>query len=107
MRRTSTSPLSAPGRLTAGLLAFLLCTSPLPAQTGLPTVALLNETAQAGDQAGKKSLHEALQEINRVRGVFFMYDEQLLNGKHVNELSDFSGSLDRVLHRLLRNSGLQ
>ncbi len=107
MRRTSTSPLSAPGRLTAGLLAFLLCTSPLPAQTGLPTVALLNETAQAGDQAGKKSLHEALQEINRVRGVFFMYDEQLLNGKHVNELSDFSGSLDRVLHRLLRNTGLQ
>ena len=54
----------------------------------------------------KQNLSEALQNLNQKKGISFAIDQQKLGDKQVNKITDFSGSIEQILLKILRNTGL-
>lgn len=54
----------------------------------------------------KSLLLVELKELNRIKGVYFMFSDKSLNKKNVNKISDKSGDVENTLDRMLLNTGL-
>jgi hypothetical protein len=57
-------------------------------------------------QNSKQNLSEALQILNQKRGISFAIDQQKLGNKQVNKITDFSGNIEQILAKILKNTGL-
>jgi outer membrane receptor for ferrienterochelin and colicin len=57
-------------------------------------------------QNPKQNLSEALQNLNQKRGISFAIDQQKLGDRQVNKIKDFSGSIEQILTKMLKNTGL-
>ncbi len=55
----------------------------------------------------KQKLLVVLKELNETKGVYFLFAEQSLADKLVNPADGTDGSIERILDKVLKNSGLQ
>lgn len=55
----------------------------------------------------KQTLFNVLKELNKTRGVYFLFSEQSLGDKMVNPLEDNNASVEKTLDQLLKNTGLK
>ncbi|GGA88371.1 SusC/RagA family TonB-linked outer membrane protein [Puia dinghuensis] len=67
------------------------------------------DTDQPADNLQKATLFKVLKELNRTRGIYFLFSEQSLGTKLVNALpaGNGSGSIEKTLEQVLRNTGLK
>lgn len=67
-----------------------------------------NRTADDSDeQQEKQTLLTALKELNRVKGVYFLFSEEKLSDVMVNEIRDIEKNTPKILDDLLKNTGLK
>lgn len=57
--------------------------------------------------AQKESLFNVLKELNRTKGVYFLFSEQSLGHKLVNPLAGTEATVEKSLEQVLRNTGLK
>jgi outer membrane receptor for ferrienterochelin and colicin len=57
-------------------------------------------------QNSKQNLSEALQILNQKRGISFAIDQQKIGNKQVNKITEFSGNIEKILTKILKNTGL-
>src|SRR5260221_437161 len=55
----------------------------------------------------KESLFKVLKEMNRTRGIYFLFSEQSLGNRMVNPLPATNASIGKTLDEVLKNTGLQ
>jgi TonB-linked SusC/RagA family outer membrane protein len=75
------------------------------------TVKVAGQKANDKDQpeAGlqKQTLFNVLKELNRTRGIYFLFSDQSLGTKIVNALPEGNNSVERTLQQVLMNTGLK
>ena len=59
------------------------------------------------DTPQKQTLFTVLKELNKTRGVYFLFSEQTLGDKLVNPLEANDASIEKTLDQLLKNTGLK
>jgi TonB-linked SusC/RagA family outer membrane protein len=59
------------------------------------------------DTNDKQTLIVVLRELNRTKGVYFLYSEQELGNKMVNPARDMKPDVEKILDDVLKNSGLK
>src|SRR5882757_7304031 len=59
------------------------------------------------DTPQKQTLFTVLKELNKTRGVYFLFSEQSLGDKLVNPLEGNETSVEKTLDQLLKNTGLK
>src|SRR4051812_48956498 len=63
----------------------------------------LQSTLQKKDTVGQQSLLEVLKELNKKRGVFFLYAEENMSQRLVHPLKGLDGDIDKILSEVLKN----
>lgn len=58
------------------------------------------------DKALKSLLLDQLKELNKVKGVYFMFSDQKLSNKVVNRIGDMNENTESILEKMLQNTGL-
>lgn len=58
------------------------------------------------DSNGKQTLLTVLKELNKHKGVFFLYSDNSFSEKLVNPLKDLQNDVEKILRDVLKNSGL-
>jgi len=56
--------------------------------------------------APKSQLLQALTELNRIKGVYFMFSDNSLGKRYINQVQDMSGNVEHTLDKMLFNTGL-
>lgn len=64
-------------------------------------------TAGFQDTNGKQTLLTVLKELNKQKGVFFLYSDKSLSQKLVNPLKDLHNAVETILDDVLKNTGLK
>jgi TonB-linked SusC/RagA family outer membrane protein len=59
------------------------------------------------EKAEKQTLFSTLKEINKARGIYFLFSEKEIANTPVNNLNDLNGPIEKLLEKLLDNTGLQ
>ena len=98
------------GCLTAGLLFF----SPVSSQNGYvfrdgKTKASVKTAAvlQKDTNADRQTLFNVLKELNKTKGVYFLFSDQFLGDRLVNKVSDTKKGIENILEEVLKGSGLK
>jgi hypothetical protein len=91
---------------------LLICSIGSPAQNGIAygdtkgkTPAWSNNRAE--DTNDQKTLFTVLKELNKKRGVYFLFSEEGLSQKLVNPVIDDAQSIEKILDAVLKNTGLK
>ncbi len=92
--------------------ALLICSIGSPAQNaiaygdtkGKATAWSNNRGEDTNDQ---KTLFTVLKELNKKRGVYFLFSEEGLSQKLVNPVIDEAQSIEKILDAVLKNTGLK
>ncbi len=67
----------------------------------------LENRDKAEENPQKLTLFNALKELNKTRGVYFLFSEQSLGDKLVNPVENNTGDIEKTLDRVLKNTGLK
>src|SRR5687767_5738411 len=59
------------------------------------------------DTNGKQTLISVLKELNRLKGVFFLYSEESMSQRPVNRVKNLDIEVERILEEVLKNTGLR
>jgi len=59
------------------------------------------------ESAPKEALFKVLKELNRTRGVYFLFSEQSLGSRQVNTLPNSQDNIEKILGEVLKNTGLK
>ncbi|HYC28300.1 MAG TPA: STN domain-containing protein, partial [Chitinophagaceae bacterium] len=59
---------------------------------------------QASD---KQTLFNVLKDLNKQKGVYFLFSDPLLGNKPVNPVADMQATIDKILDQVLKNTGLK
>jgi TonB-linked SusC/RagA family outer membrane protein len=59
------------------------------------------------DTNGKQSLISVLKDLNKQKGVYFLYSEESMSQRLVNKVKNMEGDIERILEDVLKNSGLK
>jgi TonB-linked SusC/RagA family outer membrane protein len=57
-------------------------------------------------QTGKQSLLSVLKELNKTKGVYFLFSEESIGAKMVTPVKDQNGDIEKILKELLEDTGL-
>src|SRR5438128_522220 len=92
--------------------ALLICSIGSPAQNAVAygdtkgkTTAWSNNRVE--DTNDQKTLFTVLKELNKKRGVYFLFSEEGLSQKLVNPVIDDAQSIEKILDAVLKNTGLK
>lgn len=93
----------------------LLCAVNLPAQNGYVRTANKSYTsdatrhysANAGDTNEKQTLISVLKDLNKQKGVYFLFSDEGLGTKAVNPIKDPQATVEKILDDVLNNTGLK
>jgi TonB-linked SusC/RagA family outer membrane protein len=91
---------------------LLICSLGSPAQNGFAygsskekaPVYSGNRTQDTNDQ---KTLFSVLKDLNKKKGVYFLFSEEGLSQKLVNPVTDDAQSIEKILDGVLKNTGLK
>ena len=67
----------------------------------------VQSTSRSEDSNDKQTLITVLKELNRTKGVFFLFSDQDLGGKMVNPARNMQSDVERILDDVLKNTGLK
>ena len=95
--------------------ALLLISANTIAQDGFSYATSSNKLSknrnnyQAGtqDTNGKQSLITVLKDLNKQKGVYFLYSEESMSERLVNKVKNMQGDIERILDEVLKNTGLK
>lgn len=59
------------------------------------------------DTNGKQTLLSVLKDLNRQKGVFFLYSDKSISQKLVNPLKDLNSTIEKILDDVLKDTGLK
>lgn len=59
------------------------------------------------DTNGKQTLISVLKDLNKQKGVFFLYAEESMSQRLVNRVKNMQGDIEKILEDVLKNSGLK
>ncbi|MGE5106097.1 MAG: SusC/RagA family TonB-linked outer membrane protein, partial [Sphingobacteriales bacterium] len=59
------------------------------------------------EKADKQTLSAVLKELNRSKGIFFLYSDHALGNKIVNPANDKEANIEKILDQVLKNTGLK
>ena len=59
------------------------------------------------DTNGKQSLITVLKDLNKQKGVYFLYSEESMSERLVNKVKNMQGDIERILDEVLKNTGLK
>ena len=96
-------------RLCRLLLIFVLI-APLSNVQGQYAFSTKNKYGNSGSSyavQNKSSLLSVLKELNRVKGVYFLYTQQCIADKMVNPVENTKEDIEKILNELLKNTGLK
>lgn len=96
--------------LFATILFFLQCGTSLNAQNQYAFTSAKTYNAKvdyAPNQDQKQKLLSVLKELNRVKGVYFLYSEESIGNQMVNPVKDVQDRIEKILDNVLDNSGLK
>ena len=65
-----------------------------------------NTSLQTDEKNEKNKLINVLKELNKVKGVYFMFSNQALSTVTVNPVTDMQGDVEKILDKMLKNTGL-
>lgn len=98
-------------RLACLAILVLATGGPMTAQEGY---AFASRTERAktfntyqSPAASKQTLQVVLTELNRVKGLYFLYSEESMGGTIVNNVKDLSVDVEKILGEVLKGSGLK
>jgi len=60
----------------------------------------------APQQEKKQVLMDALRELNKTKGVYFLYSDQAIGSQQVNVVTDYKKDIEKILTEILKNTGL-
>jgi TonB-linked SusC/RagA family outer membrane protein len=66
-----------------------------------------NSVAEQQDTNAKQSLINVLKELNRIKGIFFLYGDKSLGERMVNPIKDMQADVEKILDEVLKNTGLK
>jgi hypothetical protein len=92
--------------------ALLFCSIGSPAQNGIAYKNTKDKSPaysdhKAEDTNDQKTLFAVLKELNRKKGVYFLFSEEGLSQKLVNPVLDDAQSIEKILDEVLKNTGLK
>jgi TonB-linked SusC/RagA family outer membrane protein len=64
-------------------------------------------SATQQDTNGKQSLINVLKELNRIKGIYFLYGDKSLGERMVNPIKDVHSDVEKILDEVLKNTGLK
>jgi TonB-linked SusC/RagA family outer membrane protein len=71
-----------------------------------PSGNILNKKTTTATPSNEKKLVNILRELNRVKGVYFMFSDAALGDIMVQQPGDFLASTEQILEAILKNTGL-
>jgi len=74
---------------------------------GVRTVQQSGGENRTEESTQKEALFKVLKELNRTRGVYFLFSEQSLGSRQVNNLPNSQDSIEKILGEVLKNTGLK
>src|SRR5258706_6116623 len=96
--------------------AQLLCAVNISAQDGYVRTSSKRHTnaynrtyvpGATGDTNGKETLIAVLKNLNRQKGVYFLFSDESLGNKIVNPVKDPQAEIEKILDEVLDNTGLK
>lgn len=66
-----------------------------------------NKISYSGNQDQKQTLLSVLKELNKIKGVYFLYSDESIGSKLVNPVKDVKDDVEKILDVLLENTGLK
>lgn len=66
-----------------------------------------NQFNYVSNQEVKQTLLSALKELNRTKGVYFLFSDESIGNKLVDPVKDVKGNVEKILDQLLQNTGLK
>ncbi|MBC7946822.1 MAG: SusC/RagA family TonB-linked outer membrane protein [Chitinophagaceae bacterium] len=90
--------------------AHLLCALHVSAQDGYVKTSKTKSRSSVvatGDSNDKQTLITVLKELNRKKGVYFLFSEENLGAKTVNAVKDPQAAIEKILDAVLENTGLK
>lgn len=88
------------------LLSFLVKIAVAQADDNYKNIFHYAVNKQSSVQKQKQSLFVVLKDLNKTKGVFFLFGDSTIANKQVNS-PDMKGEIDDILLELLRNTGLK
>jgi TonB-linked SusC/RagA family outer membrane protein len=68
---------------------------------------LFGQSDNPNQAAGKQTLFNVLKNLNKQRGVYFLFSDPSLGDKPVNAVADMQAGIDKILDQVLKNTGLK
>lgn len=68
---------------------------------------ILENSDKSDENVQKQTLFNVLKELNKTRGVYFLFSEQSLGSKLVNPMEGHNVNVEKVLDQVLKNTGLK
>ncbi|HVG42041.1 MAG TPA: hypothetical protein VM888_10565, partial [Chitinophagaceae bacterium] len=62
---------------------------------------------RAEEGTEKKLLFSVLKELNKAKGIYFLFSEKNVGAKMVNDVKNIQGETEKILTDILRNTGLK
>ncbi|HEX7906336.1 MAG TPA: SusC/RagA family TonB-linked outer membrane protein [Chitinophagaceae bacterium] len=66
-----------------------------------------NHSSGTQDTNGKQTLIITLKDLNKQKGVYFLYSEEDMSQRMVNKVKDMQGDIEKILDEVLKNTGLK
>src|SRR5437868_982355 len=93
----------------------MICTVNISAQNGYVRTAAksyANQQYSSGNNSGgdtndKQTLIAVLRNLNRLKGVYFLFSDETLGSKTVNPVKDATAPVEKILDDVLNNTGLK
>lgn len=95
------------------LAAWLLTATSLHAQNsyvyGKPGTSKSNRTVKYNEDTNieKQTLFNVLKDLNKSKGIYFLFSEQSLGDRMVNVVTDKTPAIETILDAVLKNTGLK
>lgn len=101
-------------RFVLSMLAVSLCVHGTQAQTAYASpgkkkgiFGLFSQNENNNQPSEKQTLFNVLKDLNRQKGVYFMFSDPSLGDKKVNPVADLRESVEKILVQVLKNTGLK
>jgi TonB-linked SusC/RagA family outer membrane protein len=99
----------------ACIMLSMLCSHQLQAQSGYAShngkkkgiFGLFNQNDQQNQSAEKQTLFNVLKDLNKQKGVYFLFSDPSLGNKPVNPVSNANTEIEKILDQVLKNTGLK
>ncbi len=93
--------------LMGACTVFLWQQQLLAQNTASNTFMYAYQKNEVSNQRQKKSLFSILNELNKEKGIYFMYSDSLISEKQVNIPVNKETSIENILTQILKNTGLK